>query len=188
MTMLLAYARQRLFRRDVFAVIVLMAVVAHPARGQSSVAEAAVDLAIAAGLVFAFRAWDDVMDRDLDGRRDPARVLARATSIAPVVIASGCTGALAAVACAAAHGAGSGLLLASFALVLARWYRTRRSRTGGGDRLLLAKYAVFTLALIGPGAFGPGALIAAGSVYLAACLHEWRHDRGSRVFSIGGWK
>jgi hypothetical protein len=77
-------------------------------------------------------------------------------------------------------------LLIAFSLVLAAWYAVRGPRSAAGDRFLLFKYAIFTVALIGPASVTPRAAASALGVYLAACMYEWRHDRESPVFSFGG--
>jgi len=180
-----AYTRERLLRRDVAAIAALIATVAHGSRAQWSAIMFMVDLAAAFGLVFAFRAWDDVMDRERDRQRCPERVTVRARSIAPLAVAAAVTGIVSVAVIGVTRGAASVLVIVAFSSVLAAWYATRGPRSATGDRLLLSKYGFFTLALIGPYAVPWIAMLGVTSVYLVACVHEWRHDPQSRVFSLG---
>lgn len=188
MTLIIAYTRERLLRRDVAAIAALIAIVAHIARGEWNAVTFVVDLAAAFGLVFAFRAWDDVMDRERDRLRCPERVVVRARSLAPLAGAAALTGIVSVAVVGVARGRASVLVLAAFSSVLAVWYAARGPRSATGDRLLLSKYGFFTLALIGATALWWMAMLGATSVYVVACLHEWRHDRESRVFSAGGFR
>ena len=184
--MLLDYARQRLLRAPVVAAVLLVMAGAQLGRGGSSLAVAAANLAISLCLVAAFRAWDDLMDRERDRTRHPERIVVRAASTRALVVAAACLGTAGVIAVWRVNGETSAALLAAFCGVLAAWYATRGRRSGNGDRILLFKYAVFTWALIGPAAFTPRGLASAIGVYLAACLYEWLHDRESLVFSFGG--
>jgi hypothetical protein len=184
--LLLDYGRQRLVRRPVLAAILLVTAGAQIGRGLSSDAAVASDLVISLCLVASFRIWDDVMDRERDGLAHPERVVVRATSIAPLAIASSSVALAGAIVLLRGPGAGSVLLMIAFAGVLVVWYAVRQARSAAGDRLLLLKYPIFTLALIGPAPLTPRAAASALGVYLAACIYEWRHDRQSPVFSFGG--
>ncbi len=149
--------------------------------------DAAVDAVVATCLVAAFRAWDDVMDRARDRARHPNRVLVRAASAVPVMSGALILGGMAAVMLQHTHGAASAWMVLAIAGALAAWYGTRGARSAAGDRILLLKYAVFTLALVGwPAALGARAVAAAAGVYLTACVYEWLHDADSLVFSVGG--
>lgn len=184
--MVLEYARERVVRGTVLAAVLLVTAGALVGGGSSTAAGAATDLAIAACLVISFRIWDDVMDRDRERLRHPERVVVRAGSTASLSLAAWCLALAGSGALMRVHGAVSATLPGVFAGVLATWYTVRGSRSPAGDRILLFKYAVFTLALIGASPLTPRAVASALAVYLAACVYEWRHDRESPVFSFGG--
>jgi 4-hydroxybenzoate polyprenyltransferase len=186
MILLLEYARERLVRASVIAAALLVTAGAQVGRGSSTVTVAGMDLAISLCLVISFRVWDDVMDRERDRVRHPKRVAVRATSAASLALAAWGIALAAAGALLGARGPAPVLLLAGFGGVLTTWYAVRRTRSAAGERILLFKYAVFTLALIGPAWSTPRAAACALGVYLAACVYEWRHDRQSPVFSFGG--
>lgn len=186
LNLLLDYACERLMRPPVPAAVLLVAAGAVVGRGISSAAGVATDLAIALCLVLSFRIWDDLMDRERDRARHPERVVVRARSTAPLSLAAWCLALAGTGALMRVHGAASAALVAVCAGVLATWYRVRTARSAAGDRILLFKYPVFTLALIGSASLTPRAAISALGVYLAACVYEWRHDRESLVFSFGG--
>jgi 4-hydroxybenzoate polyprenyltransferase len=186
MMLLLEYARQRLMRASVLAAVLLVTAGAHAGRGFSTAAGLAADLAISFCLVVAFRVWDDVMDRERDRVRHPERVVVRTGSTASLSLAASGLATAGAAVLFRTHGPASVWLLLAFSGVLATWYAVRGMRSAAGDRMLLFKYAVFTLALIGPAAVTPRGLASALGVYLAACLYEWLHDRESPVFSFGG--
>jgi 4-hydroxybenzoate polyprenyltransferase len=133
--------------------------------------------------VLSFRIWDDVMDVARDRTRHPERIAVRARSTAPLSLAAWCLALAGTGALLRVHGTASAALLAACGGVLATWYNVRTARSAAGDRLLLSKYAFFTLALIGSASLTPRAVISAFGVYLAACVYEWRHDRDSLVFS-----
>lgn len=186
MRLLLHYARERLIRGSTFAAILLVTAGAQVGRGSTSAAITVVDLALTLCFVVAFRIWDDVMDRERDAVRHPERIVVRAGSTAPLSLAAWCIALAGVGTLMRVHGAASATLLIAFAGVLAIWYARRGRRSAAGDRLLLFKYAAFTLALIGPASLTPRAAASALGVYLAACVYEWRHDRESPVFSLGG--
>jgi 4-hydroxybenzoate polyprenyltransferase len=186
MMVLLEYAHERLMRAPVLAAILLVTAGAHAGRGFSTAAGLAADLTIACCLVVSFRVWDDVMDREPDRVRHPDRVLVRTRSTAVLSLAALGLATAGAIVLFRAHGAGSLWLLVVFSSALAAWYGVRGTRSAAGDRMLLFKYAVFTMALIGRPAVTPRGLASALGVYLAVCLYEWLHDRESPVFSLGG--
>lgn len=192
--LLFAYARERLTPVQILPAVLLLVIGAQLGRGWSTVAtaaaaatDAAVDAVVATCLVAAFRAWDDVMDRARDRVRHPNRVLVRAASAVPVMSGALILGGIAFVMLQRTHGAASAWMVLAIAGALAAWYGTRGPRSAAGDRILLLKYAVFTLALVGwPAALGARAVAAAAGVYLTACVYEWLHDADSPVFSVGG--
>ncbi len=184
--MLLEYARERIVRGPVLAAVALVAAGAQIGRGSLSGAAAAIDVAISLCLVLAFRIWDDLMDRERDRVHHAERIVVRAKSTTVFVATAACLGTASLAAVRRLNGDLSAALLVAFTGLLAAWYATRGRRSAAGDRVLLLKYAVFTLALMGPAAVTPRGLVSALGVYLAACLYEWRHDRESPVFSFGG--
>ncbi len=185
--LLFAYARERLMPVQILPAVLLLVIGVHLGRGWSTVATGAADAAVAICLVAAFRAWDDVMDRERDRARHPSRVLVRAASAVPVLGGALILGGIAAAMLQYTHGAASLWMVLAIAGALAAWYKTRGARSAAGDRILLLKYAVFTLALVGwPAALGARAVAAAAGVYLTACVYEWLHDADSPVFSVGG--
>jgi 4-hydroxybenzoate polyprenyltransferase len=184
--MLLEYARERLLRGPVLAAVLLVTAGALVGRGFATAAGVAADLAIALCLVVSFRIWDDVMDRERDRLRHPERVVARTGSTAPLSLAALGFAVSGAGVLFRTRGLAPVWLLIAFSMALATWYAVRGERSAAGDRILLFKYAVFTVALIGPAWPTPRGAASALGVYLAACIYEWRHDRESPVFSFGG--
>jgi 4-hydroxybenzoate polyprenyltransferase len=187
MTVLLAYARERLTAGRLLPAVLLVVFAALAGRGWPGAAITAADAAAAVALVIAFRIWDDLASREDDRPRHPDRVVVRASSTAALQSAAWTLGIAAAALLELTRGALSVVLLAGYSGVLAATYAARGPRTTAGDRILLLKYAVFTLALIGiPGAFGVRGLLSAVAAFLAACVYEWMHDAESPVFSFGG--
>jgi hypothetical protein len=79
------------------------------------------------------------------------------------------------------------VIVVIYSAILAASYATRGARTAARDRILLLKYGVFTLALIGaPAASGVRGILAAAAAFAVACAYEWWHDAESPVFSFGG--
>lgn len=187
MTLLLAYARERLTPSRVFPPVLLVVVAVLAGRGWPGGSAFATDLVLALALVIAFRIWDDLMDRERDRTKHPDRVLVRASSTDPLVTASWVllTGTL--IVIQDTRTTPSTVLLVAYMAVLAASYRLRGLRTPAADRILLLKYGVFTLALIGPPAwFSARGLLAAAAAFVVACVYEWWHDAESPVFSFGG--
>jgi hypothetical protein len=123
-------------------------------------------------------------DRERDRAKHPDRVAVRAASLVPLWIAAGATALAAAMLLGLTRGAASVALLASYTIVLAGVYAGRGPRSAASDRILLLKYGVFTLALIGlPAAGTARGLLAAAAAFVAACVYEWWHDAESPVFS-----
>jgi 4-hydroxybenzoate polyprenyltransferase len=182
MRAVLRYARERLGPARLAPAAALVAGAAQIAGGWRGAAHAAVDAAVAAGLVTAFRIWDDVADRERDAPAHPERASAQAESSGPLAAVSFAIGAACLTLLALRSGAPAVLLVCGVAGVLAWWYRTRGPRSGAGDHLLLVKYPVIAAAIAGPSSLTSvrGALSIA-IVYLAACIHEWRHDPRSPV-------
>ena len=85
MTLLLAYARERLATGPVLLAVSLVVVAVLAGRGWPGGFAFATDLALALALVMTFRIWDDLMDRERDRMKHPDRVVVRASSIAPLV-------------------------------------------------------------------------------------------------------
>jgi len=187
MTLLLPYARERLTPGRLLSAGLLVLAATFAGRGWSWDAATAADIAAAFGLVIAFRLWDDVMDRERDRARHPERVVVRAPSTTPFTTAAALVAAGAVVLVSSAHGFPSVVILIVYAVALAGSYATRGSRSAIREWILLLKYGVFTLALIGlPAALTLRGLLAAAAAFVAACLYEWWHDAESPVFSLGG--
>ena len=188
MTVLLEYARERLTSARILPAVLLVVLWTVAGRGWSGPAAIMVDAAVALALVAAFRVWDDLVDRERDRLKHPHRVTATARSITPLWIAAAALGVAAAVMLGLVRGTASVVLLFVYAGVLAASYATRGSRTAAHDRILLLKYGVFTLVLIGvPAATSVRGLIAAAAAFAIACVYEWRHDAESPVFSFGSF-
>jgi 4-hydroxybenzoate polyprenyltransferase len=184
---LLAYARERLTPGRLLPAGLLVVAATLIGRGWSRDAGTASDVAVAFGLVIAFRMWDDVMDRERDRSKHPERVVVRASSTTPLIVAAAAVAIGAAILVGSARGFASLSILAIYTAVLAASYATRGARTAIREWLLLLKYGVFTLALIGvPAAWTPRALLSAAGAFAAACIYEWWHDADSPVFSLGG--
>jgi 4-hydroxybenzoate polyprenyltransferase len=189
MTLLLAYTRERLTVGRLLPFVLLVVVAALTGRGWPGTATIATDMAAAFGLVVAFRVWDDLMDRERDRVRHRDRVLVRVSSTVTLQVAAWIMAAVAAVLLGQTRGFASVVFLAGYAAVLTTSYVTlgRSSRSAARDRILLLKYGVFTLALIGlPAASSARALVSAAAAFVAASVYEWWHDAESPVLSFGG--
>jgi 4-hydroxybenzoate polyprenyltransferase len=187
MTLLAAYARERLIAGPVLAAVLLVAGAALSGRGWSGAADVLTDIIAASGLVIAFRIWDDVADRERDRLVHPHRVLVRASSTAVLQGTAWTIAAGVALLLGRTRGPAPVVLVAAYGVVLAVAYAMRAERTAARDRILLLKYGVFTLALIGlPGAWTGRGLLSAAAAFAAACAYEWWHDAQSPVFSFGG--
>jgi hypothetical protein len=187
MTLLLAYARERLTPGRLLPAGLLVVVATLTGRGWAWDTAMASDVAAAFGLVIAFRVWDDLMDRDRDRSSHPERVSSRASSLTPLIVAAMAVAIGAVMLVSATRGVASVSILAIYTAVLAVSYATRGARTAIREWILLLKYGVFTLALIGlPAALTPRALLSAAAAFAAACIYEWMHDAESPVFSFGG--
>ena len=187
MTLLLAYARERLTAGRLLPAVLLVVCAVLAGRGWSGVAVTATDVAAAVGLVIAFRIWDDLVDRERDRVRYPDRVVVRASSTAVLSGAAWVIAAGAALLIGLTRGLASVAFLAAYALLLAASYGRRGPRSAARDRMLLLKYGVFTLALLGmPAAATPRGALASAAAFFVACIYEWWHDADSPVFSFGG--
>jgi len=194
MTLLLAYARERLAPARLLPAVLLVVVATLAGRGWSGIQALGTDALLALALVVAFRIWDDLVDRDRDRHKHPDRVVVRATSTAPLRAAGWILAFGAMVALHRIQGHDSALLLWFYMAVLGISCRLRGlpaaasvQAGAAAERILLLKYGVFTLALTGlPAALTPRGLLSAGAAFLAACIYEWWHDAESRVFSFGG--
>ncbi len=187
MTLLVAYARERLTPSRVLPAVLLVVVAVLGGGGWPGTSAFETDLVLTLALVITFRIWDDLMDRDRDRTRHPERVLVRASSTNPVVIASWVLAIGALTAIEGTRTKPSVVLLMTYVAVLAASYKLRGLRTPAADRILLLKYGIFTLVLIGvPDAWTARGLLSAAAAFIVACVYEWWHDAESPVFSFGG--
>ena len=188
MKLFIAYARERLTPGRLLPAGLLVVVATLVGRGWSSWGAASVlEAAAAFGLVVAFRIWDDVMDRERDRSRHPDRVVVRASSTTALTVTAAALAIGAGVVLGVARGPASVGLLAAYTALLAASYAARGPRSTVGEWILLLKYGVFTLALIGlPAALTPRGLLSAAAAFAAACVYEWWHDAESPIFSFGG--
>lgn len=187
MTLLLAYARERLISGPVFLAVVLVVIAVLAGGGWPGTFSLVIDALLALALVATFRILDDLMDRERDRTRHPDRVMVRAASTDVFAVASWILVAAALLVIDATRTRASVVLLLVYMAVLALSYALRRTRTAATDRILLLKYGVFTLVLIGmPAAVSTRALLSAAAAFTAACVYEWWHDDESPVFSFGG--
>jgi 4-hydroxybenzoate polyprenyltransferase len=204
--LLVAYARERLTAVKLVPAVLLVVLAALAGRGWAGGLEFATDVLLALALVVAFRICDDLVDRERDRTKHPERVIVRASPLTGLRVVGGILAFGATIALLRTHGDGSAYLIWLYATALGLSYRWRRSsaaastvgrttvakatlagRTAAGDRILLLKYGVFTLALIGfPAGSTPRGLLAAAAAFVAACVYEWWHDAESPVFSFGG--
>jgi 4-hydroxybenzoate polyprenyltransferase len=175
----LAWARERT-RPSRFAVLAL-AVAAAGATGAPWPGAPAFlgRAALALVLVLALRLLDDLVDLHRDRAQHPARVLPRAPSPRPFVVALASTLAL--------GGAALALLgpmrlagLALLVLLLGGWYALGTRRPWPHALVLLAKYPALALLVGAPDAApGPRAL-ALGLLYAALVAHERATDPALR--------
>ena len=134
---------------------------------------------LAALLLLQFRLWDDLEDRDRDGRTHPERVLVLAPP-APfrrALVGIGLAN-LAALAAASAL-APIGLIALDVAFVAAYRLRARMSDRVWRFRVLLLKYPIF-VALLAAAAGTPPAFrlaVAMAVMYAAAASYEVHHNR-----------
>jgi 4-hydroxybenzoate polyprenyltransferase len=186
MTLLLAYARERLTASRLVPAVLLLILATIAGRGWDGGEAFAIEIAAAFALVVTFRIWDDLADRERDRGSHPTRVTVTATSIVPLQVAGIAAGAAAVLLLGVFQGWISVAFVTFYGAVLAASYAGRRGRSATHERILLLKYGVFALALIGlPDASARG-LLAAAAAFVAACVYEWWHDAESPVFSFGG--
>jgi len=183
-TLLLAYARDRLLSAPVTAAIVLVAVGCQLVRSDTA-SLLARDAIQATLLVYAFRIWDDLADRARDRREHPDRVTVRAASITPLVLPAIAMWMGGAVLTFIASEARTAWVLVAYTTALGVWYLTRRSVTGLGLHLILAKYAAIAVVIMGyERAITPRGASVAAIIYLAVCIYEWAHDGAAPA--VGG--
>jgi 4-hydroxybenzoate polyprenyltransferase len=184
MTLLLAYARERLTASRLLPAVLLLILATIAGRGWSGGGALVADALTGLALVIAFRIWDDLADLERDRTTHPDRVAVRAASLLPLRIAASVIGIAGATLLGLTRGVPSVAFLASYTIVLAAVYAGRGPRSAASDAILLLKYGVFTLALIGvPDARTARGLAAAAAAFVAACLYEWWHDTESPLFS-----
>jgi 4-hydroxybenzoate polyprenyltransferase len=187
MTLLETYARERLTPGRLLPAVLLVVLTTLIGRGWAGGMPIATATAAAFGLVIAFRIWDDLIDRERDRARHPERVVVRASSTKPLAAAALIVGLAAAILVELTRGWGSLALLAGYTGILAASYSAGGPRHAAREWILLLKYGVFTLALIGmPAGLTTRGLLSAAAAFAAACVYEWLHDAESPVFSFGG--
>ena len=197
MRLVLAYARERLTPDRLLPAVLLVVVATLAGKGWTGSEALSMDTVLALALVITFRIWDDVMDRDRDRIKHPDRVVVRASSTTPLVVTSWVLATWTLLTLEDRRATQSVALLVIYAAVLAASYAVRlpavasakagTARSPATDRILLLKYGVFTLALIGfPAALTARGLVSAASAFAVACVYEWWHDAESPVFSFGG--
>jgi len=140
--------------------------------------------ALALSLLYQFRLWDDLSDREYDRVDHPERVLARTTSVTffrtLVFVAFLSNFALIGVS------AGSSWQLKAIAFALLNgfffvWYRRRSELCRneiGASHVVLGKYPTFIYLLSGESAATSGVRLALAMllVYLCFCVYELLHD------------
>lgn len=186
-----AYARERYPARLFVPLAVFLGVAAlasgsaRPAAGLP--ASLAVSSALAFVLIFQFRLWDDLEDREHDRTTHPERVMSRAATPKPfrllLVVVTVMN-----LALVAARGGVRLAALVALEVALLAWYRARGSRTPAAflpHHIVLAKYPVLVF-VVSPVDASPHAeefALVAAIVYLCCCLHEVLHDRELRAAS-----
>jgi len=146
--------------------------------GPVSAAGFAAAVVFAGTLLFQFRLWDDLSDRDRDRREHPERLLARTTDLTPfrgLLVAFFVLNIVLLGLAGAGHRIGVFLALSTLFLI---WYGGLRNVVAGsivGYHVVLAKYPVIVYLVSDP-QHGPGVL-PLGLVYLCCCIYEALHDR-----------
>ena len=187
MRLLLAYVGERLRPGRLLPAVFLVVLTTLMGRGWPGWMPIATAMVAAFGLVIAFRIWDDLMDRERDRARHPERVVVRASSTRPLAVVALILGLTAAILVGLTRGWGALALLAGYTAILAASYAAGGPRHAAREWILLLKYGVFTLALIGiPAGLTTRGLLSAAAAFAAACVYEWLHDAESPVFSLGG--
>jgi 4-hydroxybenzoate polyprenyltransferase len=146
------------------------------------------------GLIVAFRVWDDLADRDIDRIRHPARVLARAGTVAPMVWVAVSAAVVSLLAVLAAGDAGRRLgAMAVLALLLWGWYRVRATLGAGplaNAQVLLLKYPAIAVIAASPDRrlpTLPEGLALLALLYCALCLYEIADDPTVRASRGARW-
>lgn len=186
MRTIVSYARERLTPERLVPAVLLVVLTALIGRGWSGWMTLATATAAAFGLVVAFRICDDLVDRERDRARHPERIVVRASSTRPLALAALVVAIAAAVLIVWTRGWQAVALLAGYAAILTAAYAAGGARHAAREWILLLKYGVFTLAVIGvPAALTTRGLTSAAAAFAAACVYEWLHDAESPVFSLG---
>ncbi len=185
-----AYVRERFPLALYVPLAVLLAVAAEVGSGTQPLVPRVRDGLLAWGLVFQFRLWDDLADRERDRRERPERVLSRARSPRPFHQ-------LMAVAIA-----GNVLLFGlprpslpvfigyvALQAVFAGWYAVMRHRVRwriGAALVVLTKYPAFVALLAMPVGGAPAwrLPLAMAVVYLCFGVYELLHDERLRSSAL----
>ncbi len=185
-----AYVRERFPLALYVPLAVLLAVAAEVASGAQPLAMRVRAVLLAWGLVFQFRLWDDLADRERDRRERPERVLSRARALRPfhllLAVAAGGNGVLLGLPQPSLPVlAGYLALLAAFA----GWYAVLRHRLRwriGAALVVLTKYPVFVALLALPVRGAPAwrLPLAMAVVYLCFGAYELLHDERLRASAL----
>jgi hypothetical protein len=183
---LVGYGRTR-FPAGIYLPLALFLYTAGLAAGwPETVAEGGISLFMACTLVFQFRLWDDLADRERDRLECPDRVLPKSATLSQfrvlLVTVLVCN-----LGLIAAWKPESRLILfLVLNAVFFLWYRYRGSLGFGpiaSYHIVLIKYPVFVY-LLGPSTSDVGAaplLVSMSLVYLCFCIHEVLHDSRLRA-------
>jgi len=175
------YRRER-FPLRVFAPVAAVLTFAAFAKGlPSGPLEVVLSLMASLLLLFQFRLWDDLSDRDHDRVHHPDRVLSRCgdrvSSFHALVALSGLTNCMAVIWLG--HSSVPFLIVCGVALF---WYAGVSTTFRGsivGRHLLMLKYPTFVW-LIAPSR-SPEPISAMAIVYVCSALYELLHDRAMRL-------
>jgi hypothetical protein len=185
-----AYVRERFPLALYVPLAVFLAVAAEVGSGAEPLAMRVRDVLLAWGLVFQFRLWDDLEDRERDRQERPERVLSRARSMRPFhrLVAVAVVGNVVLLGLPRPSlpvFAGYVALQAAFV----GWYAVLRHRLRwrvGAALVVLAKYPAFVALLAMPVGGAPAwrLPLAMAVVYLCFGAYELLHDERLRSSAL----
>lgn len=153
--------------------------------------ELAVKLALACGLLFQFRLWDDLSDRERDRLDHPDRVLVKTPSPALfralLLLTFALNSVLIALQPAALSRAAVFLALTAGLLF---WYRHLRAVCGGDlihCHVILAKYPAFVYLVSSSETLEARLWVSMLLVYFSFCIYEFLHDRRLKTEPRAAW-